>query len=211
MAEDIIVVGAGGHCSTLLSVLRYYDQFNVIGIADRGIETTDEEISGYSVKYSWNDLCDLYQKGTRYAVIAIGDNTERKELLSKLSRIGFSVPTIVHPTAVIEQDAEIEPSNVVCMGAKIGTKVSIGRNCVVYTGSNIDHEVQVGDHVFIAPGCNIAGRVTIGEGSFIGIGSTVKEKIVIGSNAVIGAGSVVIRDVPDHEVVAGVPARNIGR
>jgi UDP-perosamine 4-acetyltransferase len=41
----------------------------------------------------------------------------------------------------------------------------------------------------------------------VGIGATVIEKVRIGAGAFVGAGAVVIRDVPDNVVVAGVPAR----
>jgi serine acetyltransferase len=39
------------------------------------------------------------------------------------------------------------------------------------------------------------------------MGASVIDHINIGSHSVIGAGAVVIRDVPDHVLVVGVPAR----
>jgi len=51
--------------------------------------------------------------------------------------------------------------------------------------------------------------VTVGEGSHIGIGATILQGVRIGTNAVVGAGAVVLRDVPDGDRVAGVPARSI--
>lgn len=209
MADNVIVVGAGGHCRVVLSVLRSSRNFNVIGIADRDSKNIGEEISGSVIKYSWNDFREIYERDARHAVIAIGDNNERKELFSRLSSIGFEIPTIIHPSAIIEKDVVLGNGCVICMGVKIGTMVFIGKNCIVYTGSIIDHEVKIGDHVFIAPGCNIAGRVTIGDCSFIGIGSTIREKITVGKNVMIGAGSVVISDISDNTTVAGVPAKTI--
>ena len=209
MVENIIVVGAGGQCRVVLSILRYYKNFNVIGIADRNSKNIGEQISGKIIKYSWNNFKEIYERGTRQAVIAIGDNNERRELFSRLSSIGFKMPTIIHPSAVIEKDASLGNGCVICMGVKIDTLVSIGKNCVVYSGSIIEHEVKIGDHVYISPGCNIAGRITIGDGSFIGIGSNIIERITVGKNAVIGAGSVVISDIDDNSTVAGVPAKPI--
>lgn len=209
MVNDVIIIGAGGHCRVVLSILHSYKNFNVIGIADRDSKNIGEEISGSVIKYSWNDFTEIYEKGTQYAVIAIGDNNERRECFHRLSSIGFKMPTIVHPSAIIEKDAVLENGCVICMGVKIGTQVTIGKNGIVYTGSIIDHEAKIGDHVFIAPGCNIAGRVTIGDSSFVGIGSTIKEKIAVGKNTVIGAGSVVINDIGDDTTVAGVPAKTL--
>jgi acetyltransferase-like isoleucine patch superfamily enzyme len=38
------------------------------------------------------------------------------------------------------------------------------------------------------------------------MGAVIVERITIGAGAVVAAGSVVIRDVPDHVMVAGMPA-----
>ena len=50
-------------------------------------------------------------------------------------------------------------------------------------------------------------RTVVKRGASIGSGATILSKIVIGENAIVGAGSVVTRDVPDHAIVAGNPAK----
>ena len=49
----------------------------------------------------------------------------------------------------------------------------------------------------------------IGDISWTGLNSTLKDNIKIGTNVLIAAGAVVIRDVEDHDIVAGVPAKSI--
>ncbi len=66
-----------------------------------------------------------------------------------------------------------------------------GQHLIVTTRASIDHDCLVGNCVHIAPNTSICGGVKIGNG------------------ANIGAGTVVIRDVPDHAVVAGNPAARI--
>jgi len=85
--------------------------------------------------------------------------------------------------------------------------------------------IVVGEGVTIESGCQIYQGVTfgavnkdrdssnrypyVGSGAIIYAGAKVLGGIRIGSHAVIGANSVVIRDVSDRAVVAGVPARSI--
>jgi acetyltransferase-like isoleucine patch superfamily enzyme len=105
----------------------------------------------------------------------------------------------------------------------------IGDRCVIGRGSHIiaHHGLVIGDDVFTGPYVYITdqnhgyadpdipiGRqmprnapVWIGPGSWLGAGAVVLPGAHIGRNVVIAAGSVVRGTVPDHCVVAGVPAR----
>ena len=47
------------------------------------------------------------------------------------------------------------------------------------------------------------------KGASIGSGATILANVTIGEGALIGAGSVVTRDVPEHAIVAGNPARRL--
>ena len=50
---------------------------------------------------------------------------------------------------------------------------------------------------------------TIGDNVSIGANASIIGNIIIGNNVIIGAGSVVVKDVPDNCVFAGVPAKII--
>lgn len=79
----------------------------------------------------------------------------------------------------------------------IGRDVIIGNGATIYSGVTIGKKDKhtsmpvIGDNVTIGSGAKILGDITIGN------------------NVVIGANSVVIKDVPDNVVVAGVPAKKI--
>jgi acetyltransferase-like isoleucine patch superfamily enzyme len=105
----------------------------------------------------------------------------------------------------------------------------IGDRCVIGRGSHIvaHQSIGIGDDVWTGPYVYITdqnhgyvdpdtpiGRqlpvnrpVTIGAGSWLGAGVIVLPGARIGRNVVIAAGSVVRGEVPDHCVVAGVPAK----
>ena len=55
----------------------------------------------------------------------------------------------------------------------------------------------------------VVAKITIGENAFVAARAFILPGVTVGTRAVIGAGSVVTKDVPDHTVVAGNPARPI--
>jgi acetyltransferase-like isoleucine patch superfamily enzyme len=105
----------------------------------------------------------------------------------------------------------------------------VGDRCVIGRGSHIiaHHSLVIGDDVFTGPYVYITdqnhsytdpetpiGRqwpvnaaVSIGAGCWLGAGAVILPGAQVGANVVVGAGSVVRGQVPDHCVVAGVPAR----
>ena len=55
----------------------------------------------------------------------------------------------------------------------------------------------------------ISTSIVIKKNAWIGAGASVMPGITIGENAVVAAAAVVTKDVPDHVVVAGIPAKVI--
>ncbi len=148
-----------------------------------------------------------------------------------------------HPTAVIDDGADIgEGTKVwhfshVSPGARIGRACSLGQN--VYVGSRAvvgDHckvqnnvslydAVILEDGVFVGPSAVFTNVINpraqverkdeyretrVRAGASLGANCTVVCGVTIGAYALVGAGAVVTRDVPDHALVTGVPARVIG-
>ena len=121
---------------------------------------------------------------------------------------------------VIGRDAFIDE------GVTLGNRVKIQNLALVY------HGVTVEDGVFIGPNAIltndrypraitaagelaraddwIVSPITLRHGCSIGAGAVVVAGTDVGRFATVGAGSVVTRDVPDHALVVGSPARRIG-
>ena len=56
-------------------------------------------------------------------------------------------------------------------------------------------------------GASLAGETVIGERCWIGMHSAVIERVKLGSGVVVGAGAVVLKNVADHQLVVGIPAK----
>lgn len=83
----------------------------------------------------------------------------------------------------------------------IAQSVTIGKNASIHQGVTIGR-VFAGKY---------NGVPTIGDNVVIFAGAKLLGKIHIGNNVVIGANAVVIKDVPDDCVIAGVPAKIISQ
>jgi serine O-acetyltransferase len=96
-------------------------------------------------------------------------------------------------------------------GAKIGRRFFIDHGMGVVIGET----AEVGDDVLLYQGVTLGGtgkekgkrHPTLGNHVVVGTGAKVLGNIRIGDHVKIGAGSVVIRAVPDHSTVVGVPGR----
>ena len=117
--------------------------------------------------------------------------------------------TAVDPTASVASTASLGEGTVICAGALVGARARLGRLACVNKGAIVGHHDELADYVTLGPGSTLCGNVTVEAGAFVGAGAVVNHKISIGANAVVGSGSVVRRDVPEHTLVAGNPAKVI--
>lgn len=112
-------------------------------------------------------------------------------LISQISR--FFTGIEIHPGAQIGRRFFIDHG----MGVVIGETCEIGDNVTVYQGVTLGgtgkekgkRHPTILDNALIAAGAKVLGSITIGE------------------HAKVGAGSVVLKDVPDHSTVVGIPGK----
>ncbi|MBP5327341.1 MAG: N-acetyltransferase [Bacteroidales bacterium] len=122
--------------------------------------------------------------------------------------------------AIIGENCSLGQNVNIGNNVKIGNGVRIQNNVSVYEG------VEIEDNVFLGPSCvftnvlmpradrSVNGKyekTLVREGASLGANCTIVCGHTIGRRALVAAGAVVTKDVPDYAIVAGVPAKIIGK
>lgn len=122
---------------------------------------------------------------------------------------------VILPGAAIGDDCNI------CSHTLIENDVVIGDRVTVKSGVYLWDGITIEDDVFIGPCAAFSNdkyprskvypdefaRTLIRRGASIGANATILPGVVLGRHCMVGAGAVVTRDVPDHAVVVGNPAK----
>ena len=143
---------------------------------------------GHGVHIFQPDLVNLYG-------CAVGDET----------KIGAFVE--IQKNAFVGNRCKISSHTFICEGVTIEDDVFVGHGVMfindLYPRATEDGRLQTETDWQVVP-------TRVKRGASIGSGAVILAGVTIGEGALIGAGAVVTRDVPDHQIAKGVPAR-LGR
>lgn len=123
------------------------------------------------------------------------------------TRIGTFVE--IQRNAVIGSNCKISSHAFICEGVTIEEGVFIGHG-VMFTNDLYPRAVAPDGRLMTDMNWTVV-PTTVKRHASIGSNATILAGVTIGTNAIVGAGAVVTRDVPDHAIVAGVPARVVGK
>ena len=192
MMEEIILIGGGGHCRSVIDVIEQEKRFQIAGIIDQP-ELVGSKVLNYEVIGSDDDLQRLSQT-FKYAIITVGQIKSpnlRIKLFESAKKAGFVLPAIISPRAYVSKHATVEEGSVVMHDALINSNATVGKNCIINTKALIEHDSSIEDNCHISTGTIINGGVTVEKNCFIGSSATTKEAITIQENSFIKAGSIV--------------------
>ena len=190
--KEIILIGGGGHCKSVIDVIELEGQFLIGGIVDRS-EFLGTDVLGYPVIGSDSDLKNLAKIYT-YALVTVGQIRSpeaRIKLFDIAKKVGFNLPRIISPRAYVSNHTFIGDGTVVMHDAFINAGASIGDNCIINSKALIEHDCKISNHCHISTNATVNGGVKIESKCFIGSNVTTKNNITIKKNSFIKAGSLV--------------------
>jgi len=164
--KNLIILGAGGHGRVVKEAAEAMNVFNKIDFLDDNSKMAIGKLNAIS------DLSKEY----RYAFVAIGNNELRMECIKRVEELGYILPVLIHPKAIVSPSASVYPGTIVNMAAIIQTNVVIEKGCIIGAGSLIDHDSF------------------IGYGTHVDCGAIVKSHCVLMSNRKVESGMIITKE-----------------
>lgn len=200
---DILIFGAGGHAKTVSDCAkgRYPRQVMVSGEGAEGHWNGIPILSqSRNTLVKWKSICPC-------AFVAIGNGERREAVTSALIDAGFTMTSLIHPSAFVSPSAKLEMGTLVCPRAVVNADARVGVGCIINTGAIVEHECVIGDFSHISPGAALGGGVELGKHCWVCLGASVADHIQIGCWSTVGAGAVVLTSLPERVLATGIPAK----
>lgn len=208
MSRPLLVLGAGGHARVLIDALLASGRL-IAGIVDCDPQLAGTLLLGVPV-LGGDEVVDQFLPCEILLVNGIGSvglPEARTRIFERFTDRGYRFGTVIHPSAVVAADAEIDEGAQLMAGSVVQSGCRIGSNVIVNTRAAVDHDGTIGDHTHLAPGVTLSGGVRVGSGVHIGTGAILIQGITIGDGCLVAAGAVVVNSLAAGSRVRGVPAR----
>lgn len=207
MKERIIIIGGGGHAKAIISILRKINVFEIIGYTE-----IEDKGAIFNIPYLGRDgvLAEFNSNGITKAALGVGQiksSELRKKLVKFAKSLGYSFPSIISPSSIVNEEVQVGEGSIVMDGAIVNSGSIIGNYSIINTKASVDHDCRIGSFTHIAPGVTLSGDVSVGDEVLLGTASNVIQGIHIPDRSIIAAGSSVQKPIKEAGVYRGVPAR----
>lgn len=187
----------------------------------------DGELSGSNFGdievYGSNSFYVLFGESSEVTTFLLENRSKIKKYKLEQDRRNSAIPLLdvlnvdarIEPGSIIRDKVSIGKNAVIMMGAVINIGAEIGEAAMIDMNSVVGARGKIGKRVHLGAGAVVAGVLeppskepcVIGDDVLIGANAVILEGVKIGNNSVVAAGAVVMDDVPEGVVVAGIPAK----
>ena len=188
LKKNIVLVGGGGHCISVIDIIENGNEFNILGILDSN--SKENNLLGYKILGGDNLIPELVNENT-YFLITVGQiksSSTRKKIAKNLTENNAKLATVISCLAYVSKHAQIEEGTIIMNHVVVNAKSKIGKNCIINTKANIEHGVSIADFCHISTSAVVNGDSIIGKGSFVGSNATISNGVLIEERSIINAG-----------------------
>lgn len=198
--KNVIIIGTGAVASELTMYLR-----DIPDVYLKGYLEYEYNLEKYYKTYHYKmpvlgDIDTYEPKENDYFILGVTHVGFRQKVIATMKAKGAKFYTMIHPTALIAEDAVIGEGCSIAPFCMVGPNAVIGDFNQMTSYSAISHDCRLGtNNVFST--VIVCGRVHIGDNNTFYIRSTVRPDLTIGNNNTIAAGMIVDADLQDDSTV----------
>ena len=138
---NLLILGAGSHGKEVREIAELLHIF-------QKIDFLDDDKDKLEAIGTWEDFGEL-KNSYNSAIVAVGNEHTRKLWFAKLRDVGFIIPTLVHPSAIVSQNAKLGAGTVVCARATISSGAQVGSGCIISVGVALGRDEKLDDWTHI--------------------------------------------------------------
>jgi len=204
--KDLIIVGAGGFGREALFIAKTINkiehEWNIKGF----INDIPDALDGVRCSHSIiGTIKDWIPSENEVFVIGISSPKGKEKVTGILKSKGAKFITLIHPAAIVSDEASIGEGCIIGARASVGGGAVIG-NFVNIAGSMVGQDAVIGDFSTTTGFANIT-NAHLGKRVFVGSHAVIMNKRKIGDDAYVCAGSIVFNNVKSGIKVFGNPAK----
>jgi len=209
--RDIILVGGGGHCKSVIDIIENGNEFSIIGIIDTP-EKVGESVLGYPIIGDDSTISKWIAKDM-YFHISLGQihsNEPRIKLFNMIKNNGGTLPIIKAPDAYVSKHSKIGPGVLIAHKAIINAGVSVGENTIINSGALIEHDSKIGAQCHISTLCAVNADCEIKDGSFLSSHVVINRGCCLPPNSIVYSGAIVTQSFHHTGIrLKGIPAKPV--
>jgi acetyltransferase-like isoleucine patch superfamily enzyme len=163
------------------------------------------------VLHDENEVARYFREKDNRFIIAVGDNTARKNIKEKFTMLGGKNVTFISSLAVVGKHAKISDTGVIVMNhTSISSEAEIAEGNVIYMLCGLGHKTVLGEYNLVSAKV-VMSITSIGSFNDIGIGVSFVPGKSIGNHCTIGTGAVITKSFGDNTILLGNPARALSK
>lgn len=154
--KALLVIGAGSFSTEVEELARFLGYTDIAFLDDKAPSAI-------------GTMQDIGKMRERYdtAIVALGNNENRRKYHEELKLYNYTIPIMVHPTAFVSQEAQLSPGCIVRTHAVVSRFARLGEGVIINIGSLIDHHCEIGSFSMILPGAVVRNSVKIAPGTWV--------------------------------------------
>lgn len=153
--KSLLVIGAGSFSTEVEELAHILGYGNIAFLDDNPNRAMSSPVIGTCSQIA--EFRDTYDT----SIVALGNNVERMKYHNLLKDYSFFIPTLIHPSAYVSPDAEIQPGCIIRANAVVSRFVHIGESVILNVGALVDHHVKIGSGCHILMGAVIRNMVSV--------------------------------------------------